>query len=111
MSRPGIVTSRVRPSLTAMDDERPTQAELLDAWRDAAKAASLTERLAAAANKAADDAEQDALASEEIADLAEGVSRDAGLAAVKARQAAAKARHLATERRRDTNSEDFSPRR
>ena len=66
-----------------MDDERPTQADLLNAWRDAARAAQLTERLAATVNKAAEDAEQDALASEEIADLAEGVNRDTGHAATR----------------------------
>ena len=84
-----------------MDDERPTQADLLNSWRDAARAAQLTERLAATANKAAEDAEQDALASEEIADLAEGVSRDTGHAATKARQSATKARRLATEHQQD----------
>jgi hypothetical protein len=88
-----------------MDDVRPTQSELLDAWRDAARAAQLTERLAAGAIKVADEAESDASASEEIADLAEGVSRDAGLAATKARQAATKARRLATERRQESNGD------
>jgi hypothetical protein len=66
---------------------------------DGAKAAKLAERLAAAASKAADEAEQDALASEEIVDLAEDVSRDAGLAATKGRQAATRARRLTTGRR------------
>ena len=88
-----------------MEEERPTQAELLDAWRDAARAAQLTQRLAASAIKAADEADTDALASEEIADLAEGVSRDASLAATKARKAASKSRRLATERRQDSNGD------
>lgn len=87
-----------------MDDQPPTQAELLDAWRDTALAAQLTERLAATAIKAAEEAELDAIASEEIAVLAEGVSRDAGVAATKARQAATKARRLATERRQESGA-------
>jgi len=50
--------------------ENMTTAELLDAWRDASRAADLAERLAELARRAAEKGEQDAISAQEIAALA-----------------------------------------
>jgi hypothetical protein len=78
-----------------MDDERVTTAELLTAWRDATRAAELAERLATAATEAAAQADVRALASVELADLAEHAAEAASRAAEKARTAATEAGALA----------------
>jgi hypothetical protein len=62
--------------------------ELLDAWRDAARAAELAERLAKAALRAAERAERDSATAEEVATLAEEVAASADRAALVARQVA-----------------------
>lgn len=73
----------------------PTKAELLAAWRDAAHAAELAERLATAASDAADQADLRTVASAEIAALAEEAAAAASRAAERAATAAAKAAELA----------------
>ena len=62
--------------------------ELLDAWRDASRAAELAERLAEVARNAVDKGERDAASTEEIATLAEEVAASASRAAAAAREAA-----------------------
>jgi hypothetical protein len=73
--------------------------ELLDAWRDASRAAELADRLSQAALAAAEVAETNAAAAEEIADLAESAAGAASHAAESARAAASKARGVAAESR------------
>lgn len=82
-----------------MDDERPTNAELLDAWRDTTRAAELAERLARMAADSAEQADENAIAYEEIADMAEAAKDAAERAASNARQAAHRARERATTAR------------
>lgn len=62
--------------------------ELLDAWRDASRAAELAERLAEIARTAVEKGERDAASTEEIATLAEEVAASASRAATAAREAA-----------------------
>ena len=62
--------------------------ELLDAWRDASRAAELAERLAEVARSAVEKGERDAASTEEIATLAEEVAASASRAAAAAREAA-----------------------
>jgi methyl-accepting chemotaxis protein len=83
------------PAVLWMDDERPTTAELLEAWRETTHAAELAERLARLAADAADQAEQDTEAYEQIADMAESARKAAERAASSARTAATEARHRA----------------
>jgi len=71
--------------------ENMTTAELLDAWRDASRAADLAERLAELARRAAEKGEQDAVSALEIAALAEEVAASAERASRAARAAAQKA--------------------
>jgi len=73
-----------------------TTADLLEAWRDATRAAELAERLATVALKAAERADASALASEDIATLAESAAEAATQAADTARRAATKAREIAS---------------
>ena len=77
----------------------PTTEELLDAWRDATRAAVLADRLAEVAARAAEEAEQDAVEVEEVARMAEEVAAAAEQAAARARAAARRARSAATGRR------------
>ena len=70
-----------------MDDEAFREAELLDAWRDAASAAELAERLASEAAEAAGLAEANADAASEMARLARSVADSASRAADTARVA------------------------
>jgi len=79
-----------------MDLARVTAPELLDAWRDAARAAELAERLASTALHAADRADGDAATAEELALLAEEAATAAERAARAAREAAMKAATHAT---------------
>jgi len=80
--------------------------DLLDAWRDATRAAELAERLAATALRAAERAEQDAAAAEEIATLAEEAAAAAERAAEAARAAANKASLLSNGRTTDSRNAD-----
>ena len=79
-----------------MDVETIDATELLEAWRDATRAAELAERLAAAALKSADGADRNAIATEEIASLAESAAEAAEHASRSARLAATRARDIAT---------------
>lgn len=72
-----------------------TTGDLLDAWRDATRAAELAERLATSALEAAEAAERGASASEELAALADEAATAAERAAAAARAAATKARDAA----------------
>jgi hypothetical protein len=80
-----------------MYEERVTTADLLEAWRDAIRAAELAERLATAATEAAAAAQADvrALDSTEIAALAERAAEASARAAERARTAATEAAELA----------------
>ena len=82
-----------------MLDEPVTTANLLEAWREATRAAELAERLAAIALSAAEDAERNATASEEIAEMAERAAEAAQHAAETARRAAQRSREVATASR------------
>ena len=75
-----------------MDEGPKTTAELLEAWRDATRAAELADRLAALAAQSADEADVNALASEEIALMAEATSEAAARAAARARDVSQRTR-------------------
>ena len=68
--------------------------ELLDAWRDATRAAELADRLATSALRAVDDAESDEATAHALVALAE----EAAAAAERAAEAARKAAHRAVAR-------------
>jgi hypothetical protein len=85
--------------LPGVDLFAPDTEELLDAWRDAQRAAELAERLAAAALEAAERADRAALSSEDVADLADAASAAAERASRTAREVATRARALATDTR------------
>lgn len=78
-----------------MLDETPTTADLLDAWRDATRAADLARRLAKVAEETSAIAETDAVAAEEVAALAEATAKAAEEAALKARATADRMHHAA----------------
>ena len=78
----------------------PSTAALLQAWRDAARAAKLAHRLETEAAESADRAELDADVLEQIAATAAAVAEAADDAAARARDAAAMARAVAVEVRR-----------
>jgi hypothetical protein len=82
-----------------VNDARVTTAELLEAWREATRAADLAARLARQAEEAADHADDDAMGSEEIARLAESAAEAAEVASAKARTAADRASTLAASKR------------
>lgn len=82
-----------------VDDEKPTTADLLEAWRETTRAADLAERLATIALEAADHAERDAEASEDIARMAERAAKSSERAAQIARKASDRAAKLAQEHR------------
>jgi hypothetical protein len=79
--------------------------DLLEAWRDAVRAAELAERLATAAAQAADDADLRAVASEDLAELAEQAAASAMRAADRARATATEASALAKRLRDDSLSD------
>ena len=79
-----------------MLDEMRTS-DLLNAWRDATRAAEAAERLATAAHEAAGKAEISAEVAEEIAELVDQTVTMAMAAANRARLAADESRRLATE--------------
>ncbi len=74
-----------------------TTSELLDAWRDATRAAELAKRLAEIAEEAALKADADASAAEEISGLAEQVAASAEVAARKARATSDRLRAVAAQ--------------
>lgn len=82
-----------------VDDVVVSTADLLDAWREAMRAAELAERLARLAEATAEDADESAVASEEIAQLAERAAVAATNAAQSARNAAHRTASVAKERR------------
>jgi hypothetical protein len=82
-----------------VDDIVITTADLLDAWREAVRAAELAERLARLAEAAADDADESAKAADEIAQLAERAAVAATSAAETARNAAHRTAAVAKLRR------------
>jgi hypothetical protein len=75
-------------------DETMKTAEVLSAWREATRAAELTERIAAVASKIADEANEDGLAR-----LAEQAAEAADRASTSAWRAAQQAADLATSSR------------
>ena len=81
-------TSMSDPHHRKVDLEVMSTAELLDAWRDASRAAELAERLAELARAAAIKGDRDANTAHEIATLAEEVAASAERAAQAARDAA-----------------------
>lgn len=82
-----------------MDEVVVSTADLLDAWREATRAAELAERLARLAEATAEDADESAAASEEIAQLADRAAAAATNAAQSARNAANRTASIAKERR------------
>jgi methyl-accepting chemotaxis protein len=89
--------------MRAVELDVVTTQELLEAWRDASRAAELADRLANAAVRAADQAATDATAAQELATLAEDVAASAERAAHVAREAATKALETATFLQREVN--------
>lgn len=87
----------------AVLEEPATSADLLISWREATRAAELTERLAAVAAATLADAELNAAAAQEVADLADRAATSAIEAAEHARRASDEARRAArTLREADT---------
>ena len=82
-----------------MDDEIVTTGDLLNAWRDAARAAELAERLTTMAVEASEQAEDDATAAAEVASLTESAAQAAASAAESARVAALRASAFAAQAR------------
>jgi hypothetical protein len=82
-----------------VEDERPTSADLLEAWRETTRATELAERLAKQALAVADEADIDAESADGIADLAETAATAAARVAASAREDALLARDRATNRR------------
>jgi hypothetical protein len=108
MARAGAQSFR-RPSwntVRTVDINRVTATELLDAWRDALRAAELAERLASSALRAADRGDRDAATAEELAVLAEDAATAAERAARAAREAATKAATDAKGLRADLTAAD-----
>jgi hypothetical protein len=90
---------RLRTTLSRVEEERLTTADLLLQWREATRAAELADRLAELALSAAEQSDSNALASEQIARMAEKAAVAAERAAQSARKAATKASALALENR------------
>ena len=88
-----------------MDAGAKSTGELLDAWRDATRAAELADSLSSNASDASTLADEAEAAAEEIARLAEQAATAAERAAVTARTAALRANALAQfSRERRTNA-------
>ena len=81
-------------------------AELLEAWREATRSAKLAERLAAIAEAASRDANENAAGAEAIAHLAEQAAEASTNAAHLARVAADRAAELALSREADSTEAD-----
>ena len=82
-----------------MLDEPLTTAELLEQWREATRAAELAERLANLARISVERSDQDSVAAQEIAKVAERAAMHAERAAKIAREAAVRATTFASENR------------
>ena len=82
-----------------MQDDKISTAMLLEAWREATRAADLAARLTRLAEEAADQADTDAVAWTEIADLAEQAAEAAKVAQEKSRASADRASALAASKR------------
>src|SRR5689334_9689127 len=95
-----------RNTVRTVDVNRVSATELLDAWRDALRAAELAERLASSALRAADRGDRDAATAEELAVLAEEAASAAERAARVAREAATKAAMDAKGLRADVTAAD-----
>jgi hypothetical protein len=80
-------------------DNDMTTGEALDAWRDATRAAQLSERLAATAAEASVHVDEDARAVEVIASMAEAAAAAVVAAAASAQVAAERTRQLRTDNR------------
>jgi hypothetical protein len=78
-----------------METGRSSDTDLLDAWREASRAADLAARLALGAAEAAEQAQEDAEAADDIATMAEATAEAAERAALAARRAARRAALLA----------------
>lgn len=91
-----------------MEEQRNSTGQLLNAWRDATRAAELADSLSASASEASTTADDVAVAAEEIAILAEQAAKAAERAATRARDAAIRAKELARKSRvkRGTDADD-----
>jgi len=89
-------------------DDVVSTGDLLEALRDASRAAELAERLAQSALRAAEPAERDTATAEEVAILAEEVAASAEPAARSVREAARKAAEQATTLRGDVAEADLT---
>jgi hypothetical protein len=89
-----------------VQEERPTSADLLEAWRETTRATELAERLANQDLVVADEADIDATSAERIATLAETAAESAARVAASAREAALAARDRATQRRDASETAD-----
>jgi hypothetical protein len=89
-------------TISLVDDPALTTDDLRAAWRDAARAAELAERLADVARGAASDADRDGLHADEIATLAgaaaEAATRAARTALAAVTEAADRAQAVSLER-------------
>jgi methyl-accepting chemotaxis protein len=82
-----------------VEEESARPEEIVDVWRDTSLAAELVDRLSESAIAPLTQAERNALAMEQIADLAEQAAQSTERAAKRARQAANEARRLADQAR------------
>jgi hypothetical protein len=96
-------------------EEVTTTQDLLDAWREAIRAAELADRLAELASQAVAKAEADAIAAADLAAMAERAADAAQAAAIKARAEAKRLRAAAdaaqVEQDRDIGLSDEARRR
>jgi hypothetical protein len=101
VTRPVILSSIVRPivNLGGVIEEPMATADLLEAWREAIRAAELADRLAKIALDAVERTARNAAESEEIAEMAERAAEAALHAAQTARAAAHRASAVATAAR------------
>ena len=82
-----------------VDEEAPTTADLLEAWREATRAAELADRLATLAAGTAELADLNSTSADEVATLAEQAAQAAAAAAERARASADHAREVARQSR------------
>jgi hypothetical protein len=104
MSGPGSRNRRLtgRAHTLRVLDETVTTDELLEAWRDASRAADLAERLATMAAETADRAELNAEEAAAVAAMAERAAESAAAAAQRARTSADQANELALSARKES---------
>ena len=89
-----------------MQEERPTSADLLEAWRETTRATELAERLANQVLAVAEEDDIGATSAGRIASLAETAAESAARVAASAREAALAARDRATQRRDASETAD-----